>query len=132
MGNVENNSSDIYKEEITKQKIERIKAEIKKLNSSFKNLDKNQKKICKSLIENAAFMAVSLEDLQTIINREGYVTEYKNGQNQFGTKKSPEVETYISMTKNYSAIIKQLTDLLPEKVEKTEDDGFDDFVKSRK
>ena len=38
---------------------------------------------------------------------------YKNGENQYGTKKSPEAETYIALSKNYAAVIKQLTDLVP-------------------
>jgi hypothetical protein len=66
------------------------------------------------LIKNAAFMTITLEDLQAVINEHGAVSQYKNGENQFGTKKSPEVEIYNTMIKNYSSIIKQLTDLLPE------------------
>ena len=66
-----------------------------------------------SLLRNAAFMAVSLEELQEIINAEGYVVEYQNGENQKGTKQSDAVKTHIAMTKNHAAIIKQLTDLVP-------------------
>lgn len=71
-----------------------------------------------SLIKNAAFMTVTLEDLQETINCEGTVSEYKNGENQFGTKKSPEVEIYNTMIKNHMGIMKQLTDLMPEKPNK--------------
>ena len=66
-----------------------------------------------SLIRNAAFMAVSLEELQEIINEEGYIVEYQNGENQKGTKQSDAVKTHIAMTKNHAAIIKQLADLAP-------------------
>lgn len=62
---------------------------------------------------NAAFMAVSLEELQEIINEEGYTVEYQNGANQSGTKQSDAVKTHIAMTKNHAAIIKQLCDLVP-------------------
>ena len=64
-------------------------------------------------IKNAAFMAVSLEELQEIINEEGYTVEYQNGANQSGTKQSDAVKTHIAMTKNHAAIIKQLCDLVP-------------------
>ena len=66
-----------------------------------------------SLIRNAAFMAVSLEELQEIINEEGYTVEYQNGANQSGTKQSDAVKTHIAMTKNHAAIIKQLRELVP-------------------
>src|SRR2546428_656316 len=95
-------------------KIERIKAEKAKLNRHFSKLDSRTKKTVASLIENAAFMIVTLEDLQATINQNGVISEYQNGDNQWGTKKSPEVEIYNTMVKNHMAIMKQLTDLLPE------------------
>ena len=96
------------KKELTKE--QKIKKEIARLKRVFKDLDKNK---LQSLIKNAAFMAVSLEELQEIINAEGYVVEYQNGENQKGTKQSDAVKTHIAMTKNHAAIIKQLTDLVP-------------------
>ena len=112
-------------------KEERIKKEIRRLKRIFNKMDDDTKKATQSLIENAAFMTVTLEDLQETINREGVISEYQNGANQWGTKKSPEVEVYNTMIKHYMNIIKQLTDLLPKNVEVVEDDGFLDFVNSR-
>lgn len=112
-------------------KEDRIKAEIRRLSSLFKNLGKDTKKVVKSLIENAAFMSITLEDLQNHINKNGVTCEYQNGENQWGTKKSPEVEIHIAMTKNHSAVMKQLADLLPKEPPKSKDDGFDDFVNGR-
>lgn len=113
-------------------KEERIKKEIKRLKKIFNKLDDDIKKVTQSLIENAAFMSVTLEDLQEVINAEGVISEYQNGANQWGTKKSPEVEVYNTMIKHYMNIIKQLTDLLPKEVEVVEeDDGFEDFINSR-
>lgn len=113
-------------------KEERIKKEIKRLKKIFNKLDDDIKKVTQSLIENAAFMSVTLEDLQEVINAEGVISEYQNGANQWGTKKSPEVEVYNTMIKHYMNIIKQLTDLLPKDEEVVEeDDGFEDFINSR-
>ena len=64
-------------------------------------------------MDEAAFMAASLYELRKIINEKGYTEEYQNGANQKGIKKCSEVEIHNTMIKNYSAIIKQLTDLLP-------------------
>lgn len=114
------------------QKDERIKKEIRKLNGLFKNIEPKLKKTVSSLIEKASFMAVTLDDLQNHINENGVTVEYQNGENQWGTKKSPEVEVYNTMIKNYSSVMKQLTDLVPKELpKKNEDDGFEDFVNAK-
>jgi hypothetical protein len=95
-------------------------------------MSKNTKKVVKSLIENASFMAITLQDLQEVINQKGVVSEYQNGENQWGTKKSPEVEVYNSMTKNHTQIMKQLADLIPKEQPKQESDGFEDFCEKGK
>lgn len=92
---------------------ERIKAETKRLNGIFKDLDPNKKAAVKSLIENAAFMSIALEDLQEAITKQGYSDTYTNGSNQSGTKETPEVKTYLAMTKNHATAIKMLADLVP-------------------
>lgn len=99
------------KKELSKD--QKIKREITRLKRVFKDLDKNKLQTVESLIRNAAFMAVSLEELQEIINVEGYTVEYQNGENQRGTKQSEAVKTHIAMTKNHASIIKQLTELVP-------------------
>lgn len=108
-----------------------IKKEMLRLKKIFKDLEKDKWDTAISLIKNAAFMSVTLEDLQETINREGAVSEYQNGENQWGTKKSPEVEIYNTMIKNHMTIIKQLSDLLPKQAVKQDDDGFDSFVGGR-
>ena len=96
-----------------KTKEQHIKSEKTRLKGIFKDLDENKKKLVTPLIEKAAFMSIELDDLQESIEQDGWTSEYKNGENQYGTKKSPEAETYIALSKNYAAIIKQLTDLVP-------------------
>lgn len=99
------------KKELTKE--EKTKKEKTRLRGIFKELDENKKKLVTPLIEKAAFMSVELDILQEQIEQEGWTSEYKNGENQYGTKKSPEAETYIALSKNYAAVIKQLTELVP-------------------
>lgn len=96
-----------------KTKEQRIKSEKTRLKGIFKDLDENKKKLVTPLIEKAAFMSVELDDLQENIRQNGWTSGYQNGANQYGTKKSPEAETYIALSKNYAAFIKQLTDLVP-------------------
>ncbi|MCL2215781.1 MAG: hypothetical protein FWB91_02045 [Defluviitaleaceae bacterium] len=104
------------KKDLTKE--QKIKKEITRLNRVFKCLDKNKLATVQSLIKAAAFNAVTMDELQEIINVEGYTQEYKNGANQFGIKQSAEVEIYISMTRNQTTIIKQLADLAPPEARK--------------
>lgn len=96
-------------------KDKRITREISRLKKLFKDMPKDALNAVLALVKNAAFMTVTLEDLQETINSEdGLVTKYQNGENQWGTKKSPEVEIYNTMIKNLASVIKQLTDLIPD------------------
>lgn len=100
------------KTELTKD--DYIRREVKRLNKIFCNLTQDASEIAERLIENAAFMAVSLRELQEIINIKGYTEEYQNGEFQNGTKKSSEVDIYNTMIKNFNTTMKQLIDMLPE------------------
>lgn len=80
-----------------KTKEQRIKTEKTRLKGIFKDLDENKRKLVTPLIEKAAFMSVELDDLQAKLEKDGWTSEYQNGQSQWGTKKSPEAETYIAL-----------------------------------
>ena len=104
--------------------------ELNKLKKIFKDIEPNKQKVVEKLISNAAFMAESLEQLQEIINEKGFTEEYHNGANQSGVKKCSEVEIYNTMIKNYSSVIKQLVDLLPEEA-KGGGDELLDFISGK-
>ena len=115
-----------------KQRKTKIKKEQKRLQDIFKNLDTSKKKTVEKLIEDAAFMAVTLEETRQIIARDGIVETYQNGANQTGVKKSSAVEVYDKMVNTYSRVVKQLTDLIPERVifdpEEEEDDPAEELM----
>lgn len=73
-------------------------------------------KAAKGLIDNAAFMTIHLQDLQVELNKHGCVEEYRNGETQYGMKKSAAADIYTTMYKNYIATIKQLAELAPDNV----------------
>ncbi len=118
---------ELSRDEETQKK---IKSKLRDLNKIFKDMDENKKKTVNSLIENVAFMSVMLDELQEHIAVNGTTSEYQNGANQWGTKKSPEVEVYNSMIKNHMNAIRQLTDLLKEDGQEP-DDGFEAFLNSK-
>jgi len=94
-------------------KEERILKEISKLRKVFKTIPKSTVNVVLALVENAAFMIITLEDLQETINSKGVVSGREINGSRFGTKKSPEIEVYNTMVKNLSSVIKQLTELVP-------------------
>lgn len=108
----------------------RIKKEKLRLSAIFKLLPDDAKKTTEKLIDNAAFMAVTLEGLQEYINEHGCTETYQNGANQSGKKKSSEVEVYNTMIKNYKAVIDTLLGLIGKQSGEPDDD-FEDFIEGR-
>ena len=104
------------KKDLTKDEL--IAKEIRRLRKALKDLDKNKLAVVEPLIKTAAFTAVSLAELEETINRNGFVVEYKNGENQYGTKQSDEVKTLIALQKNLAAALKTLADIAPPTKEK--------------
>lgn len=109
------------------EKNKKIKKEIQRLNKLFKDLSENKHKLSERLIENAAFMSVTLDELKEDIKKYGVKETYVNGKDQFGFKESIESKTYNTMIKNYMNIIKQLNDMMPEQKKINEDDEFEQF-----
>ena len=97
-------------------KEEQITAEIERLTALFEGADANKRALVTPLIENAAFMRVTLDEMQAIINRDGVIDHYTNGQHQGGAKASAAVQGYNSLVKNYAAVIKTLMGLVPHEV----------------
>ena len=91
----------------------RIKKERERLFEVFKGLEENKLKTCSALIDRAAFITISLQDLEVQLNESGWVEPYQNGENQSGLKKAAAADVHISLTKNLNAIIKQLLDMVP-------------------
>lgn len=109
----------------------RIDAERKRLNTLFKNIDKRKRNVVQGLIERAAFMRVSLADLEEDINENGFVEQFSQGNQEPYERKRPAADQYNTMSTNYSKVIKQLSDLLPKEVGGISDDGFESFVNGR-
>ena len=128
---------------VTKTKIsptqKLINAEEKRIIKYLKNkaIDEDKLNIALDLVKDIAYMTVKTAELKKDVDTYGMVEEYQNGANQRGRKKSAAFEAYLNMTKQKSALIKQLTDLLP--VDESYNpsspadskDEFDDFLKVR-
>lgn len=91
----------------------RIKKEKDRLAEIFKDLEPNKLSTCQALIDRAAFITISLQDIEAQLNETGWTEYYQNGQQQSGWKKSAAADVHISLTKNLNAIVKQLLELVP-------------------
>ena len=114
------------------EKQKRIKKEINRLKKLFKEIDENKKKLVQTTIEDVAFLTVTMQDLRENIVRDGTTVTYKNGENQYGTKQSPDAQLYLQMSQKQTQAMKILIDCMPKTPASTvKDDGFDDFVQGR-
>ncbi len=115
------------------EKDKEIKKEIRRLRRVFKEIDPNKKNLVYGTIDDVAFLTVTMKELREKINRNGTTVKYKNGENQYGTKQSPDAQLYLQMSQKQTQAMKILVDCLPKqsKIENNKDDGFDDFVEGR-
>lgn len=115
------------------EKTKRIKKEVNRLKRLFKDIDENKKKLVFTTIDDVAFMTITMQDLREKIVRDGTTCTYKNGENQYGTKQSPDAQLYLQMSQKQTQAMKILVDCLPKTQKETvrEIDDFKDFVAGR-
>lgn len=82
------------------------------LRNCIKICRKISSKLQKKLMERAAYMLVSLEDMEEKINEDGLVVKMPQGSYTI-ERAHPLLQPYNAMVKNYNATLKQLNDLLP-------------------
>mgnify|MGYP000885549168 FL=1 len=85
-----------------------IQTEYSKLRKTLKNVPSEKIQMAEELIGNAAFMAVTLRDLQETIEETGPIVEYNHGKVE-----SPAIKSYNTMINRYSGVMSQLLNLLP-------------------
>lgn len=113
------------------EKEKQTKKEILKLRRLFKNLPPDKKKATEGLIQEAAFMKVTLEEARYVIDQEGILETFEQGSQKF-LREHPATKVYNTMIQRYSAVCKQLFDMIPDpEVGKQAEDELMAFVKSR-
>ena len=90
----------------------RQKKEQNRIKKIYQNLPKEQLEIAKKMIERAAYMLVSLEDMEAKISEDGLVVRMPQGSYEI-ERAHPLLQPYNAMVKNYNATIKQLNEMLP-------------------
>lgn len=103
------------KKQAEKEQNNRISAEFERLKAYFEDLDENKKAVLLPLIQNAAFMKITLEDLQALVQQDGLIDQYQNGASQNGLKQSAALQSYNALIKNYAGVLKTIFGYLPAK-----------------
>lgn len=94
-------------------KTERIEAEKVRLAALFWNLPRDQFYALLGIIEQCAFLRITLDDLANEISENGATDTYNNGRNQSGEKISAQLQAYNRACTLYEKLTKQLLANLP-------------------
>ena len=104
-----------FKNEIDKEK--NIKQEVNRIKKLYKEFPKDKIKALEGLINEVAFIKVSLEELRENLLTNGFTEVFEQGEQRFNRER-PEVKIYTTFIQRYSNVMKQLIDLLPPEVKK--------------
>ena len=129
-GILEDNEKEKLSAEELEQKRKKIRLLRNKFKKLFKELDKPTFSLVENLINELAFMSVTLEDNRKHIEEYGVKEIYMNGKGQFGYKESVESKNYNAMIKNYTNVVKQIIDFLPKTEKKTAGEELLGFIAS--
>lgn len=105
-------------------KDEQISEELEKLNRLFERIPNNKKELCSELMQNAAFMAVTLRELQEEVTKNGAMIYGKSGNGFETIKDNPAQKAYTTLISRYTVIIDKLADLLPEEAAQSKLEAF--------
>src|SRR5690554_2955008 len=113
-------------------KDEKIKKEIRRLNRIYKKISKNEKAIIEGLIRRAAYMRITLEEMEEDLSINGYTEPFTQSERLDPyDRERPVARLYNTLNKNYQTIMKQLAEFVEHEPPKPKSDGFGDFVNSR-
>jgi len=117
---------------MTINKDKRVSTEKARLKKIYKDIAEDKKQLIDGLINRAAFMRITLEDMEVDLDTNGFVEEFSQSEKLAPYERErPVARLYNTMNKNYQSIIKQLADLTPKDVRKEVSDGFEEFINIR-
>lgn len=118
-----------FEKDLDKEK--NIKQEINRIKKLYKDFPKEKSKVLEGLINESAFIKVSLEELRDNLLKNGFTEVFEQGEQRFNRER-PEVKIYTTFIQRYSNVMKQLIDLLPVEVKKKEADELLEFLNRNK
>jgi hypothetical protein len=115
-----------------KEKDKEIKIEIEKLKDIYSDLEGQRRKIAAGIIEEIAFLKVSLRELKEIIKEEGFIDIMPQGNYEI-KREAPAVQSYNKLLQKYSRLTKDIVNLLPDEADARDEelDIMEQFANSR-
>ena len=89
----------------------RIKKEVTKLRKFIKDLETEEQNMAMYLINELAFMKVTLEDLKEEVSEYGVIDIMPQGEYSI-KRENPALKTYNTMIQRYNSTLKQLDDFI--------------------
>ncbi|WP_271396875.1 hypothetical protein [Salinicoccus roseus] len=109
-----------------KTKEQRIRTEYNRIKKSYKALPKESMNVVEGLIKRAAFMRISLEDMEEDLMENGSTEPFSQSENQIPyDRERPVARLYNTMNGNYQKIIRELSSHLPKDVQEKMDSPED-------
>lgn len=103
----------------------RISTELKEV---LTKIPEDKQTIAARLVDELVFMQKTLADLKRQIDENGTVELFEQGKQSF-MRESPALKSYNTTIRQYSALYKQLCDLLPKDEPKQTSDVYE-FIKN--
>jgi hypothetical protein len=114
------------------EKDRRIKKEIRRLNTIYKGIGKNEKSHIDGLVKRTAYMRVTLEDMEEDLNENGFTELFSQSEKaEPYQRERPIARLYNTMNKNYQSIMKQLSEFIIRDPPAVKENEFDKFVQGR-
>ena len=110
------------------EKEKKIKSELNRLNKLFKEFPKEKKDILAGLLNEAAFIRVTLIELREDILENGVMEVFRQGDSEY-ERERPIVKSYNTYMKTYHSTMKLILDQLPKEIQKEEESELMKFVK---
>ena len=109
----------------------KIKQEVNRIKKLYKEFPRDKINVLLGLINQAAFMKISLEETKEDLIKNGLTEIFQQGEQRFNRER-PQVKIYTNFMQRYSQVMKQLIDLMPVEVKKEEKDTFLEFIQKGK
>ncbi|MEF9877292.1 MAG: hypothetical protein RR842_09880 [Gordonibacter sp.] len=91
----------------------RYQSELKRIQTlTSDTMPKAKRSAAMSLLHNAAWMKIKLDEARADMMCQAIVTDYNNGGGQQGTRENPAFSAYNKLFASYSRCVKQITDLM--------------------
>ena len=101
---------------------------IAELEAILERIPEDKKYIGEKIVDELIFMQDTLTALKRKIKEDGTIEEFIQGKQQF-TREAPALTSYNKTVARYSALYKQLTELMPKTQEAQKSNAVYDFLK---